>query len=133
MYSDESNRITITSLKAETGVTDDQLNQRCSVKHLNGVAPHVGNYTKFATCFSLPPAIIAGINTNLLLSFQQKTEAVFEWWSSNTRNATYRNFIQACIVLSEGDVARRMSELCAKGKKAKKNYNRLADQYLFVH
>ncbi len=119
MYSDDSNRITITSLKAETGVTDDQLNQRCSKKHLEEIAPHVGNYTKFATRFSLPQNIIGGINANLLLSFQDKTVSVFEWWRTNTNqySSTYRNFIQACIDLSEGDVARRMSSLCAEGKK----------------
>ena len=108
----------VTSLKTETGVTEDQLDQRCPVKHLHKVAPFVGNYTKFATCFNLPPAVTSGINANQLSSFQQKTEAVFEWWRSNTRNSTYRKFIQACIDISEGDVARRMSELCAEGKKA---------------
>ncbi len=46
--------------------------------------------------------------------------AVFELWSSNTKNATYRNVIQACIDMSEGDVARRMSILCAKSKKVTK-------------
>ncbi len=117
IFSDENNKITITSLKTETGVTDDQLDQRCPVKHLHKVAPFVGNYTKFATCFNLPPGEISGINANLLLSFQQKTEAVFQYWSSNTKNACYRSFIQACIDISEGDVARRMSLLCAEGKK----------------
>ncbi len=117
MYSDEISRITVTSLKTETGITEDQLDRRCPVKHLHKVAPFVGNYNKFAACFNLPPGIISGINTNPLLSFQQKTTAVFDWWSSNTRNATYRNFIQACIDISEGVVARRMSELCAEGKK----------------
>ncbi len=116
----EQSRITVEDLKKETGVTDDQLNQRCTLKHLRDITPSVGNYLKFASHFNLPPGVLAGINANLNLSFKQKTETVFLWWQANIQNATYLSFVQACLdpTVSEGAVARKMCRLCAG-----KNFN----------
>ncbi len=108
-------RITVEDLKAETGVTDDQLNQRCALKHLRDITPSVGNYLKFASHFNLPPGDLAGINVDLNLSYPQRTEAVFLWWHKNIKYATYLSFVQMCLnpSVSEGDVAREMCRLCA--------------------
>ncbi len=118
MDSDDDDMITVESLQEDTGVTDDQLDQNCSFTHLKKVAPFVENYTKFADHFKLKPGEKSDIKTDQLSSFEQKTEAVFKCWKNKTKNPTYRKFIQACIDLTEGEVARRMSVLCAKSKKA---------------
>lgn len=111
--------IDVASLKKDTQVTDDQLKQKCAAKHLRQIAPLVGNYTKFASCLRLPPAVLTGIKVNLLLDFQQQAEEVFLWWSKNIQNATYLSFVQVCIELLEGDIAVKMCELCAAGRKEK--------------
>ncbi len=113
-------RLTIDRLKAETGVTDDQLNQRCVEKHLKEIVPFVKNFNKFATIFKLPDDSLSGIDNNPNLELVQKTEAVFLWWSKNTKNPTYRSFVESSIELSEDDIAREMCELCARGKISRK-------------
>ncbi len=109
-------RLTIDCLKAETGVIDDKLNQRCFEKHLKEIVPFVKNFNKFATIFKLPDDILSGIDNDPNLELVQKTEAVFLWWRENIRNATYRSFVESSIELSEDDTARKMCELCARGK-----------------
>ncbi len=107
-------RITVDSLKEETGVTDHQLNQRCTLKHLRDITPYVGNYHKFVTHFNLRPGDLADIKVDPNLSHNLKTEAVFLWWHRNIQNATYLSFVQVCLdpTVSEGDVARKMCKLC---------------------
>ncbi len=107
-------RITVESLKKETGVTDHQLNQSCTEEHLKKIAPHVENYTKFASKLNLPKGVQAGIRVDLNSSYIQRTEAVFLWWCRNIQNATYLSFVQVCLdpTVSEGDVARKMCKLC---------------------
>ncbi len=110
-----TNMITVDSLKESTGVTDDQLDKECSEAHLSLLAPHIGNYTKFASALSLPAGEESDISTKPLWNFQQKTEAVLLWWCNHTLNATYRSFVQTCISLSEGGIARELCILCAEG------------------
>ncbi len=108
-------RITVGSLKESTGVTDDQLDKKCSEAHLKFLTPDIGNYTKFASALGLSDNEIGSINTNQLWDFQQRTEKVLLLWRNIASNATYRSFVQTCISLSEGVVARKMCELCAEG------------------
>ncbi len=108
-------RITVDSLKKSIGVTDDQLDMNCSEAHLKLLTPHIGNYTQFASALGLSDNEISSISTNLLSSFKQRTEAVLLLWCNNALNPTYRSFVQTCISLSEGVVARKMCKLCAEG------------------
>ncbi len=111
--------ITVDSLKKYTGVTDYQLDKNCSEAHLKLLTPHIGNYTKFASALGISNNEISGISTHPLWDFQQKTEAVLLWWCNNA-DATYRSFVETCISLSEGGIAREMCKLCAKGIEVKR-------------
>ncbi len=116
VYEDKKcSRITVEDLKIETGVTDDQLNQKCTEEHLKKVASSVGNYTKFASGFHLPQGVKSRIRVDQSLSYNQKTEAVFLWWHENVKNSTYLIFVQVSLnpIVSEKDVAREMCRLCA--------------------
>ena len=118
MDGDDDNKIPIDELKAKSGVSDSQLDQKCSVEHLNKVALYVKNdmYSNFADSFNLPKDLKSDIDNNPDKSFHEKIEAVFQWWSNNVENATYRKFLQICSDLSEEDIAIRMYKLCSKGK-----------------
>ncbi len=111
----DTDMITVDSLKESTGVTDDQLDKECSKAHLKLLAPHIGNYTKFSSALGLPTGKESDIKTNQYWDFQQKTEEVLLWWCKNASNATYRSFVQTCISLSEGGIARELCDLCAEG------------------
>ncbi len=109
-------RLTVEILKTETGVTDYQLQQKCTIEHLKAITIDVGNYPQFASKFDLPPAVRAGIeNHTPKFEYRQMTEEVFLWWSRNTGNATYLVFVQACLEFGKGGIARTMCELCKKG------------------
>ncbi len=103
----------VADLKAQTGVTDDQLNKICTKHHLRKIASSVDNYLRFATRFSLPRGVLAGIQTDLNLTFVQKTERVFLWWRENMANPTYLSFVETCLEFTEGGVAREICRLCA--------------------
>ncbi len=83
------------------------------------IAPHVEDYTKFASKFNLPKGVQTGIKVDLNSSYPQRTEAVFLWWHKNIQNATYLSFVQVCLdpSVSEGDVAREMCKLCQQVRK----------------
>ncbi len=104
-------KLTVNDLKKETRVTDKQLGQVCRKKHLKEIAQHVGNYPQFASKFDLPPPVASGIDTDLKLSYDQKAEKVFLYWRKNAKNPTYLTFVQACLELGEGGIARKMCKL----------------------
>ncbi len=76
------------------------------------ITSSVDNYTKFAARFGLPPGVLAGIRTDPNLDFIGKTQAVFLWWHANIANPTYLSFVETCLELTEGGVAREMCKLC---------------------
>ncbi len=106
----------IEDLKKKTGVTDDQLNQKCTEEHLKKIASSVRNFTKFADVLYLPPGVASCISVDTNES--KKAEAVLLKWHKMFFGSTYLLFVQACLhpSVSEGDVAEEMCRLCA-GKK----------------
>ncbi len=104
--------LSLEDLKRETKVTDVQLGLKCTVKHLKQLASSVANYPKFASVFNLTGGELSDIETNLKLSYCSKTEQVFLWWSNNIRNPTYLSFVESCLYLKEGGLAREMCTLC---------------------
>ena len=103
--------LSVADIEKETGVSHDQLQAMCTIQHLRDIAPFVDNYLKFAARFSLLPGVLAGIETDPKLDFIQKTQQVFLWWHANIRSPTYFTFVEACLDLGEGDVARKMCSL----------------------
>ena len=103
--------LSVADIEKETGVSHDQLQAMCTIHHLRDIAHFVDNYLKFTARFSLPPGVLAGIKTDLNLDFVQKTEQVFLWWHANIRSPTYLSFVETCLDLGEGDVARKMCRL----------------------
>ncbi len=106
-------KLTVEALKTATGVTGYQLQQKCMITHLKKITIDVGNYPQFASKFDLPPAILSGIeNHTPKLTYAQMTEEVFLWWRENNENVTYFTFVQACLELGKGGIARTMCEMC---------------------
>ncbi|XP_064387065.1 uncharacterized protein LOC135335465 isoform X4 [Halichondria panicea] len=105
-------RLNINDLKKQTKVSDDQLGQECQKKHLKKITQDVENYPQFASKFDLPPDVKAEIDTDNKLLYGQKTEKVFLWWRKNSGNSTYLTFVQACLELGQGDIARKMCKMC---------------------
>ncbi len=106
-----SKRITVNDLKVEIEVTDEQLRQKCAIEHLKDIAPDVENYTKFAKHYEIPKGELAGI-TDPLKDVVEKTEAVFLWWREFNPDPTYLRFVNDCLKLREGNLARKMCSLC---------------------
>ncbi len=77
------------------------------------IASSVDNNNKFVTRFGLLSGVLAGIRTDPNLEFIGKTQAVFLWWCESNANATYLSFVETCLELNEGGVAREMCKLCA--------------------
>ncbi len=105
-------RLNINDLKKQTGVSDNQLGQECQEKHLKKITQDVENYLQFASKFDLPRDVLADIKTDNKLLFGQRTEKVFLWWRKNSGNPTYLTFVQACLELGQGDIARKMCNMC---------------------
>ena len=105
-------RLNINDLKKQTGVSDNQLGQECQEKHLKKITQDVENYLQFASKFDLPRDVLADIKTDNKLLFGQRTEKVFLWWRKNSGNPTYLTFVQACLELGQGDIARKMCKMC---------------------
>ena len=106
-------RIKIDDLKKEINVTDSQLDQKCSNEHLKDVARDVKNYTEFATEFEIPKGDLAEIEHDPNMTFTLKTEKVFLLWNQNYANTSYKKFVEICIKLFKGDIAKKMCKLCA--------------------
>ncbi len=106
-------KLTVKALKTETGVTDYQLQQKCMITHLKKITKQVANRPAFSSRFGLPPAVISDIEDHVpKLDYRQKTEKVFLWWRENGKNPTYLTFVQECLELDKGSIARTMCELC---------------------
>ncbi len=113
-------------MKEEIGVTDYQLEEKCTPEHLKKIVKDVGNYSEFASKFGIPPGHLANITKDDHLNFLQKTEAIFLWWCENNLTPLYRVFVQICIDLGKGDLARKMCKLCAKGTSYTDNIDSIA-------
>ncbi len=108
--------LTVKALKTQTKVTDYQLQQKCTITHLKALTMDVDNYPQFASKFELRPAKISDIEDHTpKWTYARKTEEVFLWWSENAEKATYLVFVQACLELNKGGIARKMCKLCKKG------------------
>ena len=107
--------VTTEDLKKLTGATDKQLDKECSEEHFDTISMEVGNHALFADRFQLKAA--EKTNASLQPTAQQKAREVFKIWkSNNTGKATYRKFVEVCLELRNGELARTMCTLCAKSK-----------------
>ncbi len=104
--------ITVNDLKVEKEVTDEQLRQKCAPQHLKDIAPSIGDYIKFAKHYEIPKGELAEIKNSTEIDFVAKTEAVLLWWREFNPDPTYLRFVNDCLKLREGDVAREMCSLC---------------------
>ena len=106
--------VTIKDLKELAGVKDEQLDKECSDEHFYRISMDVGNHTLFAGRFMLKEA--EKTNANMQPTAQQKAEEVFRIWKrNNIGKATYRRFVEVCLELRNGELARTMCNLCREG------------------
>lgn len=104
--------ITFLDLIRHVGVSESDLNQKCTREHLDIITKEVGNWLDYVYALGLSDQETNAIRTDSMLSYGAKSRRMLEvWHNKNGFEATYRRLTNVFLEGGNANIAEIVCKL----------------------